>query len=221
MMLFNRDSAIQSASRKFCTFHKSENLVPCQPSGRRAIPSGPSTVSRSFETAPACIRPDVLAARLDNSQCSTSFWISFHKHSYGKIAAIVRTTWIPVRIRLFIRQVSHSKSRRLDTSQHGPDVRASYLEIACIKSAIRTTIPLVWTREAFIWKLLAMEVRSSGRQGITVRTRFKNRKEFQRNSREVDCIAVRLDGPRLPSGQRLGFIKPDAQLNLQPINRGP
>jgi hypothetical protein len=66
-MLFNRDSAIQSASRRFYTVYKSENSVPSQPSGRRDIPSRrptvqsiirldnenfpsePSSVSRSFE----------------------------------------------------------------------------------------------------------------------------------------------------------------------------
>jgi hypothetical protein len=67
MMLFNRDFAIQSASRRFCTVYKSEKSDPLQPSGRRDIPSkrptaqsiirldvenfpsGPSSVSRSFE----------------------------------------------------------------------------------------------------------------------------------------------------------------------------
>jgi hypothetical protein len=67
MMLFNRDSAIQSASRRFCTIWKSKNLIPCQPSGRCVIPSKrlavhniillddenfssrPSSVSRSFK----------------------------------------------------------------------------------------------------------------------------------------------------------------------------
>jgi hypothetical protein len=34
----------------------------------------------------------------------------FPKHSYGKIAATVQTTWIPVRTCSSIRQVSHSKS---------------------------------------------------------------------------------------------------------------
>jgi hypothetical protein len=45
----------------------------------------------------------------------------FPKYRYGKIAATVRTTWIPVRTRSFIRKVSHSKSRRLDVSSLGPD----------------------------------------------------------------------------------------------------
>jgi hypothetical protein len=33
----------------------------------------------------------------------------FPKHSYGKIAATVRTTWIPIQTRLSIRQVPHSQ----------------------------------------------------------------------------------------------------------------
>jgi len=41
------------------------------PSGRRAFPFGPSTVSRSFY--PACICPDNSAARPDAYQYSTSF----------------------------------------------------------------------------------------------------------------------------------------------------
>jgi hypothetical protein len=67
MMLFNRDSAIQSASRRFCTVSKSENSVPSQSSRQHDIPSGcptvqsiiqpddenfsfgPSSVLRSFE----------------------------------------------------------------------------------------------------------------------------------------------------------------------------
>jgi hypothetical protein len=69
------------------------------------------------------------------------------------------------------------------------------MEIVYIKSTVRTTIPPVWTRETFIWELLAAEVRPSGRQGTTVQTRLKNRKEFQRNSREVDHTVVLSDGP--------------------------
>jgi hypothetical protein len=103
------------------------------------------------------------------------------KHRYGKIAATVRTTWIPVRTRSSIRQVSQFKSRRSDASQHGPDALASNMEIACIRSAVRTTVPPVRTCEAFIWKLLAAVVRPSRRQGITVWTRLSNKKDLQRN----------------------------------------
>jgi hypothetical protein len=63
----------------------------------------------------------------------------FPKHRYGKFVAT------PVRMRSSIRQVSHSKSRRPDASLHGLDARASDMEIACIISTVRTTIPLVRT----------------------------------------------------------------------------
>jgi hypothetical protein len=75
--------------------------------------------------------------------------------------------------------------------------------------------------EASIWKLLAPDVRPSGRQGTTIRTRLRNRKEFQQNSRTINHTVVRLNDPCLPSGRRLVFVKPDAHLNRQPINRGP
>lgn len=44
MMLLNRDSAIPSASRGFCTVYKSEKSDPLQLSGRRDIPSRRPTV---------------------------------------------------------------------------------------------------------------------------------------------------------------------------------
>jgi len=111
------------------------------------------------------------------------------KHRYGKIAAAVQTMWIPFRTRSYIRQVSHSKSRRPDASLHGPDARASDMEIVCIRSTVRTTIPLVRTYEALIWKLRTTKVRPSGRQGNTVRTRLKSRKNFNEilESRSHSC----------------------------------
>jgi hypothetical protein len=60
------------------------------------------------------------------------------KHRYGKTVATVRTMWIPVRKHSFIRQVMHSKSKRPDVTLHGTDAQASYIEIACIRSTIRT-----------------------------------------------------------------------------------
>jgi hypothetical protein len=170
-MLFNRNSVIQSASRRFCTIYKSKNSVPCQPFVRRDISSrrptvqsiirqddenfmsGPSSVSRSFSS----LHPFRRLSVFDKLQ---GF---FPKHSYGKIAATVRTKWISVRTCSSIRQVSHSKSRRPDVSPLGPDAHASDMEIACIKSTVRTTIPLVRMREALVWKLLAAEVRPFGR----------------------------------------------------------
>jgi len=98
------------------------------------------------------------------------------KHRYWKIAATVWTTWIHVRMRSSIRQVSQFKSRRPDDSQHGPD-----MEIACIRLTVWMPILLVRTGEASIWKLRAADVRLSGRQCLTVRTRLSNRRDFLRN----------------------------------------
>jgi hypothetical protein len=52
------------------------------------------------------------------------------------------------------------------------------MEIACIKSIVLMTIPLVRTREALVWKLLVAEVRPSGQQGTIVWTWFKSGKNF-------------------------------------------
>jgi hypothetical protein len=137
--------------------------------------------------APACIHPD-------DSQCSIKLQDFFPKHRYGKIAVTVWTTWISVRTRSSIRQVSQIKSRLLDANHHGPDARVSNMEIACIISTVRTTILLVWKREASIWKLLAVNVRPSGWQGNTVRTRLSNRKDFQWNFQNFGRTVVRPDG---------------------------
>jgi hypothetical protein len=147
-------------------------------------------------------------------------WDFFPKHKYGKIAATVRTMWIPVWTHSSIRQVWYSKSRRPDASLHGPDAWATDMEIACIWSTFRKTIPLVWTREALIWKLRAVEVRPSGRQGNTVRTWFKLGKNFSEilESRSHSCLSGR-PMTTLRTGPR--FFKPNVHLNLQPINRGP
>jgi hypothetical protein len=131
-----------------------------------------------LRTVPSCIRPDDSAARLNDPQCSIKPQDFFPKHRYGKIAAAVRTTWILVPKRSSLRQVSQIKSRRPDAGQHGPDARASDMEIACIRSVFRTTILPVRTREASIWKLLAANVRPSKQQGITVQMRLSNRKDL-------------------------------------------
>jgi hypothetical protein len=79
MMLFNRDSAIQSASRRFWTIYKSKNLVPCQPSGRRVIPSGCPTVQsiirsddENFPSGPSSCREASNCSSLNMSGCFSS-----------------------------------------------------------------------------------------------------------------------------------------------------
>jgi hypothetical protein len=117
---------------------------------------------KKLQIAPACIRLDVSAVCPDDIQCSTSYGISFQNTDMGRSLQPFRKMWIPVRTRSSIRQVSHSKSRRPDASLHGPDARASYMEIACIRPTVWMAIPLVRTSEALIWKLRAAEVQPSG-----------------------------------------------------------
>jgi len=119
-----------------------------------------------------------------------------------------------------IRQVAHSKFRRPDNSLYGPDARATYMEIACIWSTIRTTILLVWTREALIRKLPVAKVRPSRWHGNTVQERLKSRKNFSEilESRSDSCPSGRLMST-VQTAPRI--FKPNAYLNLQPINRGP
>jgi len=92
------------------------------------------------------------------------------KIKYGKIAATIRTMWIPVRMRYSLRQVRNSNSTVQTPAYHGPDARMTDMEIAYSRSPTRTAILLVRTREAFIRKLLVVVVRLSERQCLTVRT---------------------------------------------------
>jgi hypothetical protein len=80
----------------------------------------------SEASVPACIHLDISAARPDASQYSIKLQI-LSKCKYGKIAATVRMTWIPVRTRSFIRQESQFKFNR-------PDV--------C--SMVRTRVQHIW-----------------------------------------------------------------------------
>jgi len=119
-------------------------------------------------------------------------------------SAAVQTMWIPVRTRSSIRQVAHSKFRRPDHGLHGLNARASYMEIAYIRFIIRTTVFMVRTRQALIWKLCAAEVRPSGRQGNTVWTWLnsgKNLYEIWKADRTVVCS----DALCLLSGRGLSF----------------
>jgi hypothetical protein len=118
-------------------------------SGRHDIPFGHSTVRAPSVRTTRTFRPDLpLCREASNCFClhpSGRFssmsgrysmfyqlWDFFPKHRYGKIAATVRTMWIPIQTRSSIRQVAHSKFRLLDDSLHGPNARATYIEIACI-----------------------------------------------------------------------------------------
>jgi hypothetical protein len=85
----------------------------------------------------ACIRPDDSAACPDAFQYSNKLQI-LSKIKYGKIAATVRTMWIPVRTRFSLRQESQFKFNRLDVCQDGPDACSTDMEIADSTSTVRT-----------------------------------------------------------------------------------
>jgi hypothetical protein len=172
MMHLDRDSAIQRSSRRFYTVSESD---PIQSFERRDILPGCSTIQASSGQKMRTFRPNLPLCR-EASNCtslhpsgrfsSTSGHHSmfnhlcdfFSKHRYGKEVATVRTMWIPIRTRSSIRQVVHSKARRLDTSLQGSDTEATYMEITCIRSTVQTTCSMVWTRKALIWKLCAAKV---------------------------------------------------------------
>jgi hypothetical protein len=187
-ILFNKDSAIQSASRRFCTVYKSKNFGSYQPSGRCDIPSRRPTVQ-------SIISLDDENFSSEPSSVSRSFKL-FQLASIRTFQQHVRTTLgvqpamgFPSKTQLWedrsnrpdalIHKASITfKSRCPDISLLGSDERASDMEIVCIRSTVRTTIPLIWTRETLIWKLLATEVRQSKRQGTTVQTWLKSGKNF-------------------------------------------
>jgi hypothetical protein len=167
-------------SRRFCTNSKSEISDPLHPSGRYDIPFGRSTVQASSVQMTRTFHPDLPLCR-EPSNCS-SLHLSgrlsntagyllvfdrlkdfFPKHRYGKTAATVRTMCVPVRTLSFIRQVVHTKFNHLDVSLHGLDAQASYMEIVCISSTIRTLSFMVWRLKAMIWKLCAAKVQPSRR----------------------------------------------------------
>jgi hypothetical protein len=115
-------------------------------------------IHRSSETVQTTwlYRPDAI-------QCSTSIRVFSSRHSYGKMAATVRTMCDPVRTMSSIRQVMHTKFNRPDDSLHVPDAQASYMKIVCIRSIVRTRAVMARTCQALIWKLHAAKVRPSGR----------------------------------------------------------
>jgi hypothetical protein len=89
--------------------------------------------------------------RSDAIQCLTSIRVSDSRHSYGKTAATVRMMCDPIRTMFSIRQDVHTKFNRLDSSLHGPDDQASYMEITCTSSTVQTSAFKVRTLKALLW----------------------------------------------------------------------
>jgi len=78
------------------------NCLKHHPSGKQEIFVWTFLYVEKLRIVPACICSDVSAAHLDATQCSISYEI-----------------WIPIRTCSSIRQVAHSKFRRLDDGLHG------------------------------------------------------------------------------------------------------
>jgi hypothetical protein len=134
----NKDSTFRVMS--VVSACKSEEFqVTCQPSGRSShpvrttchpvrTPDRPASFVQtkcSFRpdpilyrevSVPACIRPDVSAARPDASQYSISFWF-LSKFQEREDQSTVRTMWYPIRTRVEVRQESQFKYDRPDVWQ--------------------------------------------------------------------------------------------------------
>jgi hypothetical protein len=184
-MLFNKDSAIQSASRKFCTFHKSENSIPCQPSGRRAIPSRRPSVQSIIRLDDENFPPDLPLCREASKLLQLASVRTFQQHvrktlSVRQASGFLSKTqlWedhcnrpddVDSRQDALIHKASIAFKIQTSGRQSAWSGRASIKYGNCMHQINRPgDHPLVLTSKAFIWKLLAAEVRPSGRQGTTV-----------------------------------------------------
>jgi hypothetical protein len=110
--------------------------------------------SRRSQCSSAFVRTTWLY-RPDAIQGLTSIRVSALRHSYGKTAATVRTMFS-------IRQ--DTKFNRPGVNLYGPDDQASYMEIACNSSTVRTSpfrvrtfqsliMVITCSQSATVWKL--------------------------------------------------------------------
>jgi hypothetical protein len=83
---------------------------------------------------------------------------------------------------------------------HGPDTHSSDMEIACRRSIVRTAILMVQTREALVRKLLAADVRPSGRGSQTGKIFSENLKISAAQLSVRTAHDHHLDGAQLYQG---------------------
>jgi hypothetical protein len=142
-----------SAFRTMCQTIWTHIKLKHHPSGRRGFSSEPSSVSRSFELLQlASVQTFQQHVRTPlGLQPATGF---LSKTQIWEVRCN-RPDDVESRPDALIHKASIAfKSKRPDVNPLGPDASASDMEIACIRSTVRTTIPLVRTCKAFIWKLL-------------------------------------------------------------------
>jgi hypothetical protein len=120
-----------------------------------------------------------------------------------------------------VKEIADSTSTVRTSASHGPDARIADMEIACWRIDVRTFIPLGPNARSLIWKLLVADVRLSGRQCLTVRTRLLNRKDFQQNFWKILSHSCPSRWPRFTFRTAFVHITAVAHSAPQPINRGP
>jgi hypothetical protein len=137
----SRRPSIQRASRPDDVSYRSDSHLQSiiRPDDEN-FPFRPSPVSRSFELLQlASIWTFQQPVRTTLSVRQASGFLS--KTQLWEDRCNVRMMWILVPTHLSIRQVSHSKFRRPDASQDGPDVRASDMEIVYINQSSGRPFP--------------------------------------------------------------------------------
>jgi hypothetical protein len=106
-------------------------------------------------------------------------WDFFPKHRYGKIAATVRTTWIPVRTYSSIRRVAHSKFRRSDDSLM---VRTHKLLIWKLRASDQPSgQPFQWSRRAKPWYGNCVQLKCDRPDDRATPSERSSNQEFHRN----------------------------------------
>jgi hypothetical protein len=118
-------------------------------------------------------------------------------------------------------EIDDSTSTVRKSASHGPDARIADMEIACWRIDIRTFILLGPDGLSLIWKLLTADVRSFGRQCLTVQTRLLNRKDFKRNFQKILSHRCPSGRPRFTVRTASVHITAVSHSARQPINRGP
>jgi hypothetical protein len=156
-------------------FHPDAHLSKHNPSRLRELSVRTPINVEKLRTVQGCIRLEVMANRpnalqssrrsqcssasvrttwlyrSDTIRCLTSIRVSASRHSYRKTAETVRKMCDPVRTMFSIRQDVHTKFNCPDDSLHGPDDQASYMEIACTSSTVRTSAFRVQMLKALLW----------------------------------------------------------------------
>jgi hypothetical protein len=156
-------------------------------------------------SVPACIRPDVSAALPDDVQWSISFIFYFHDQIRedwcnrpdnvdSRLDVLIHKARIAFQIQPFGRQSALSgcafnrygncefNFNRLDACLSWSGRALIWYGNCMLKINRPDGHPLGPDARTLIWKLLAADVRPSGRQYLTVRMLLSNRKDFQQKS---------------------------------------